>query len=298
MTHDDDDDHGTVAAAADDLDMLRLEHLGEGRFLAPHHGDGEVRDVVFGGQMLAQMVVAATARTPGKRVKSLQAVFARAASFKAPLEIVVEPVHVGRVFGSQNVSVRQGDRNCVQAVVLLDVEEPDLLDHSPPMPDVPGPDALAPASNYLVYPGAEVRIVDDVDLVHADAPVGPAELFLWTRLPGPALDLTASQAVLAWATDGYLIATAMRPHAGIGQEQAHRTISTGVISEALSFHRPFDASEWLLMALESPFAGGGRAYGRAHVFTRSGELVASFSQESIVRGLGDPPPGASGSAVM
>jgi len=167
------------------------------------------------------------------------------------------------------------------------------------MPDVPGPDQLAEASNYLVYPGAEVRIVDDVDLLHADAPVGPAELYLWTRLPGPSLDLTASQAVLAWATDGYLIATAMRPYAGIGQEQAHRTISTGVISEALSFHRSFDASQWLLIAMESPFAGGGRVYGRAHVFTEDGLLVASFAQESIIRGMDYPAPGgASHASVM
>jgi acyl-CoA thioesterase len=292
-----DHDHGSAPLGAEDLELLQLDDLGDGRFTAPHHGDGEVRDVVFGGQMLAQMIVAATTATPGKRVKSLQSVFARAASFKAPLEIVVEPVHVGRVFASQNVSVRQGERNCVQAVALLDVEEADLIEHSPPMPDVPGPDDAAVASNYLVYPGAEVRIVDDVDLLHADAPVGPAELFLWTRLPGPALDLTTSQAVLAWATDGYLIATAMRPHAGVGQEQAHRSISTGVISEALSFHRPFDASRWLLIAMESPFAGGGRAYGRANVFSEDGTLVASFTQESIIRGMGDRA-GSAGPSAM
>ncbi len=274
-----------------DLHLLSLVDRGDGSYTAPHEGDGEVRDVVFGGQMLAQMIVAATTSTPGKRVKSLQAVFARAASFKAPLEIKVEAIHVGRVFGSQSVTVHQGDRMCVKAIALLDVAEPDLITHSPPAPDVPGPEACTPAPGYLVYPGSDVRIVEDVDLIRADAPTGPAELFLWTRLPGDPLDLTSSQAVLSWATDGYLIATALRPHSGVGQEQAHRSISTGVISEALTFHQPFDASQWLLMALESPYAGGGRTYGRAHVFTEQGELVASFAQENIVRGLGEAPSG-------
>ncbi len=287
-----------TAADHTQLELLTLEETGEGRYVAPHEGDGGGRDVVFGGQMLAQMIVAATRSTPGKRVKSLQAVFARAASFRAPLEIDVDPVHVGRVFASQSVTVHQGDRNCVKAIALLDVAEPDLITHAPTRPDVAGPDECAPAPGYLVYPGAEARIVDDVDLLHADAPVGPAELFLWTRLPGPSLDLTTSQAVLSWATDGYLIATAMRPHAGIGQEQAHRTISTGVISEALTFHQTFDASDWLLLALESPYAGGGRTYGRAHVFDESGALVASFAQENIVRGMDAPPAGADPRSAM
>jgi acyl-CoA thioesterase II len=270
-----------------DLDILALERVGEGQFVAGHEGDGEGgRDVVFGGQMLAQIIVAATASTPGKQVKSVQAVFARAASFGAPLEIDVDPIHVGRVFGSQTVTVHQGDRTCVQAIVLLDVAEPDLIVHDPPMPSVAGPDECAPSSTLLTCPGSEVRIVGDVDLTSSDAPVAPAEMQLWLRHPAaPADDLTTSQAILSWATDGYLIGTAMRPHAGIGQDQAHRTISTGVVSEALSFHRPFDARQWLLIAHESPFAGGGRAYGRAHVFDRSGALVASFAQESIVRAM-------------
>lgn len=265
------------------LPLLQLDRVGDGRFVAPHEGDGEARDVVFGGQMLAQMIVAATESTPGKRVKSVQAVFARAASYQAPLEIDVDPVHVGRVFGSQSVRVHQGDRNCVQAIVLLDVAEPDLMNHTPPKPDVAGPQHAAPAPAALVFPGAEVRVVDGVDTWSPDAPIGPAEQYVWTRLPGGPFDETESQAILAWATDGYLIGTAMRPHEGIGQNQAHRSISTGVISEALSFHRAFDAGEWLLMALESPYAGGGRTYGRAHVYTEAGDLVASFSQENIVR---------------
>ena len=54
--------------------------------------------------------------------------------------------------------------------------------HDVPMPRVPGPDDATPTGpGGLVYPGAELRIVDDVDLWSTDAPVGPAESFLWTR---------------------------------------------------------------------------------------------------------------------
>jgi len=92
-----------------------------------------------------------------------------------------------------------------------------------------------------------------------------------------------NQAVLSWATDGFLIATAMRPHRGIGQERAHRDLSTGVLTQTLTFHRPFSLTDWVLLAHESAFAGGGRCYGRCHVFDAGGALVASFVQDAMIR---------------
>jgi acyl-CoA thioesterase II len=93
------------------------------------------------------------------------------------------------------------------------------------------------------------------------------------------------QALLAYPTDGFLIGTAMRPHAGIGQSMAHVSISTSVLSHTLTFHEPIDAGEWHLLAHESPFAGGGRTYGRANIFTQDGRLVGSFVQDNMVRSV-------------
>ena len=90
-------------------------------------------------------------------------------------------------------------------------------------------------------------------------------------------------ALLAYASDGFLIATAMRPHEGGGQSLAHRTVSTTVLTQTISFHEPFAASDWLLLAHEAPFAGRGRSYGRANVFTTDGAMVASYVQDNMVR---------------
>ena len=128
----------------------------------------------------------------------------------------------------------------------------------------------------------DMRIVDDVDISDPEL-VGPAELDVWSRFPGAPADLTTSQALLAYASDGFLIATAMRPHAGVGQALAHVSISTTVLSQTLTFHEPFDAGEWLLLGHESPYAGRGRGYGRADVFTQDGRLVASYVQENMIR---------------
>ena len=63
----------------------------------------------------------------------------------------------------------------------------------------------------------------------------------------------------------------MRPHEGVGQAQAHVTLSTGVVSHTLTFHEPFAASDWVLLAHSSPYAGRGRSYGRADAFTRTAD---------------------------
>ena len=83
-------------------------------------------------------------------------------------------------------------------------------------------------------------MVGGVDISDPEA-VGPAELDVWTRFVGAPDDPAISQALLAFATDGFLIGTAMRPHPGVGQAQAHRTLSTGVISHTLTFHEPVSA---------------------------------------------------------
>jgi acyl-CoA thioesterase II len=128
----------------------------------------------------------------------------------------------------------------------------------------------------------EIRVVDDVDISDPNA-VGPAELFVWSRFPGSGDVGTAGQALLAYATDGFLIGTAMRPHAGFGQALSHVEFSTSVLTHTLTFHEPIAAGEWYLLAHESPYAGRGRSYGRANVFATDGRLVASFVQENMVR---------------
>jgi acyl-CoA thioesterase II len=128
----------------------------------------------------------------------------------------------------------------------------------------------------------QTQVIGDVDIRDPD-PIGPPELKVWTRWGGAPDDATTAQALLAFSTDGYLIGTAMRPHAGVGQALAHRTISTSVLSHTLTFHEPRSAEQWLLLAHYSPYAGRGRSYGRGDVFDRDGKLVASFVQDSMIR---------------
>ncbi|HUA96035.1 MAG TPA: acyl-CoA thioesterase domain-containing protein [Acidimicrobiales bacterium] len=261
------------------VDVLDLEPTGEGRFSARNFDTGR-GGVVFGGQILAQTIVAGATADPSKVVQSVQTVFARGGDLAKPLEIEVEPMHVGRALASATVTARQGDRLCARSLVLLSAEEPDLIRHAAAPPSVGGPqDAVASGGSEAFW---EIRVVGGVDISDPDA-VGPAELNVWSRFPGADVTGVLGQALLSYATDGFLIGTAMRPHKGVGQSMAHVSISTSVLSHTLSFHEPIDPGAWHLLAHESTFAGRGRSYGRAGVFTEDGRLVASFVQDNMVR---------------
>jgi acyl-CoA thioesterase len=267
-----------VVATAAILASFDLEELGPGRFRGQHAEMGHA--VVFGGQLLAQSIVAALAGHDGKSVKTVHTVFARGGSPDAPVEIAVDRMHAGRTFASSTVTIGQGDRQCARSLVLLSADEPDFIRHADPAPTAQGPDGSARAGRD--EGDWEVRIAGDID-VNDPAAVGPADLDVWTRFVGAPEDPAINQALLAFATDGFLIGTAMRPHKSVGQSQAHQALSTGVISHTLTFHDPFRAGDWLLLAQTSPYAGRGRAYGRADVFTADGRLVASFVQDSMIR---------------
>ena len=275
-----------MVGVGDLVGALALEPVGPDRFLGQHvvaNGYG----VVFGGQLLAQSLVAALAGHEGKQAKTLHTVFARGASPEEPLDIVVDPMHAGRAFASSTVTISQGDRLCTRSIVLLTADEPDLIRHADPAPRLAPPD-----DESADGPGEwEVRVVDDVDISDPEL-TGPPDLDVWTRFPGAPEDPTTNQALLAFATYGFLIGTAMRPHPGVGQAQAHVTLTTGVISHTITFHEPFAARDWLLLSHHSPYAGRGRSYGRADVFRPDGALVASYVQDAMIRAKDSARPGA------
>lgn len=261
------------------LRALDLVDAGDGTLRGGRAHDGP--GMVYGGELLAQAIAAAGRAMPGKRVKSVQAIFARAADQSLPVVIHVEPMQEGRNLGSATVTFDQEGKLCTRVLVLLDAADPDFVHHQAERPAVADPDEAAARD----VGGHEMVFVDDVDLFDPGL-VGPATMRAWTRFPGaPTDDPNVARALLAFTTDHWLIGAAMRPHPGLGLSVAHRTVSTGVLSLALVFHDDFDAGEWLLLDHESEFAGGGRCYGRANVFTRAGDLVATFTQEGLLRAV-------------
>jgi len=268
-------------------DVLNVEDQGDGHFTAPHPtNDPESRGVVFSGQILAQMImVSDLAVEHAKEVKSIHTIFARAGMYNAgPLDYVRDSIHSGRAWGSDTVTVTQGDRLLSRGLVLMNTVEPDLMRHGPAMPDVPAPDSL-PEGGGALFPGVEARRIDAPD---ATAPDGSPIACAWIKSEDSYDSVAANQAILAWCQPGEIIGLAMRPHTEIDIREAHRTISTGVIAHTCHFHDQFDVGDWLLVVQGASFAGRGRVYGSGSVFTRDGGLVATFEQDSMARKVEAP----------
>ena len=270
----------TASSLHNDLiNALTLRSQPDGSWRAPYFSDD--RGVVFGGQLLGQGIVAASHQMPDKRVHTVQTLFARGVRADEPADIRVETMHEGRNIGSVTVSYVQDGRTCARMLVLLDAEEPDLVFYQIEMPAVDAPDPAVAQAHPLTAP--ETIIVGDVD-VRDPALTGPANLQLWVRFPdAPTDDPALHRALVAHTTDGWSIATAMRPHPNLGQAMAHKTVSTAVLTQTLSFHGDLDAREWLLLDLETITSGGGRTHGRGTIFTADGRLVASFAQDALLR---------------
>lgn len=263
---------------SDLADAMRLEPTGDNTYRADNYELNE-RGVVFGGQLIAQLIAAGATIDETKRVKSAHAVFARPVMAADPVELRVDALQTGRTFGSGTASLWQDGKERARATVLLTADEPDLIRHGSTMPDV----AAADASPQMGK-SPDVRVVDGIDILDADS-TGDPEIDVWFRrslvVEGPNAQ-AIQQGLLAHTSASFLIGAAMRPHAGVGQSAAHAAFSTGIIAHTISFHEPIDLTQWHLLHSTSTYAGRGRTYGSGEIFA-GGQLVASYSQESMVR---------------
>ena len=265
------------------LDLFDVEPDGNDRFVGQTGIAGaDERQVVEGTQVLAQAIVAVAKHFPDKSVRSASAVFARAVLVGPPVELTVDVVAEGRTTATAVVSASQNGKRCITVTVFTDVPSGDVIRHHLPRPTVAGP-AEANVSDMPMV-GRQLRLVDVVDVNSPDE-VGPPELHAWLHYdPVPARD-DLGKALLAYFTGHLGISTTMRAHAGIGTSQAHLTVSTAPMTIGVSFHEPFTWSDWILYTHESTQVGAGMSYVRGTIHTEDGELIASFTQDAMIRPL-------------
>ncbi|OBG89749.1 acyl-CoA thioesterase II [Mycobacterium sp. E802] len=265
------------------LDLFDAEPAGENRFTVPSGIAGvDERQVVEGTQILGAAIVAAAKRFPEKSIRTAHAVFARAVLVGPPVELDIDVISEGRSTATAVISASQNGKRCITITVLADVPSGDVIRHHLPRPEVAGP-ADANVS-HMPMTGRELRLVDVVDVNSPDE-VGPPELYAWLHYdPVPARDDLA-KALIAYFTGHLGISTTMRAHEGIGTAQAHLTVSTAPMTVTVSFHEPVRWDGWLLYSHESTQVGAGMSYVRGAVHTEEGELIASFSQDGLIRPL-------------
>ena len=276
-------------AWGDSTDLLRLldvePAVEPGHFVGRRYRDTR-RNVVEGGHLLAQGIVATTKTIPNQRVTSASMYFPKAAAFDARLDIAVEVLRAGRTFSTTEVRVTQEESLRAVGLFLSDEGASDVIAHAAAMPAVGGPRDAEPLDLWVT--GRDVRVVDAAYDPDPDR-IGPPELHVWVRFRDAPAEPYLHTALLAQSSTHWTIAAAMRPHPGFGEAQAHATLSTGVMGVTMAFHEEVDVTQWLLTSTTAISAGRGLTQGEGHVFTEDGRLVASYTVQAMIRAFARPP---------
>jgi acyl-CoA thioesterase-2 len=277
---------------ADLVHLLGLERIEDRIFR------GESRDLggerVFGGQVLGQALTAASYTVVGREVHSLHAYFLVAGDVNAPIVYNVDVARDGKSFSNRRVVAVQHGRPIFNMTASFQVPEQGL-EHSDPMPQVPGPEGLA---DVREIPDALVEKAPEkirrflmherpfefrpVEPIHVVAPPRAEPLrHIWIKTIDALPDNDhLHRNVLAYVSDFQLIATATMPH---GIHFAEGNVQLASLDHAMWFHRPFRVDEWLLYVMQSPNASGGRGLALGKFYSRDGRLVASTAQEGVIR---------------
>jgi acyl-CoA thioesterase-2 len=281
--------------AADLVALFDIEPTGPDRFVGRSPPNGWQR--VFGGQVIAQALVAASRTVEERAPHSLHAYFILAGDPLEPILFEVDRIRDGRSFTTRRVVARQRGEAIFVLSASFHVEE-EGFEHQLPMPPAPEPDRLvAPvAAAALLGEKAQKRLqgllerIQPIEFLPLDlaryAPPAPGVVrepkqSLWIRIGGALPDDPAiHRAALAYLSDMTLLDTALVAH---GHTVSDGRIQVASLDHALWLHRPFRADDWLLYVQDSPNAHGARGLTRGLLYTRAGVLAASVAQEGLMR---------------
>jgi acyl-CoA thioesterase II len=269
------------------LDLLKLEQIDTDRFRGHSHFMGSPN--VFGGQVLGQSLYAAAVTVDNRRPHSLHSLFILPGNHRLPIDFEVERVRDGGSFSTRRVVASQEGRRIFVMSASFQSEEEGLSHQkeAPPHADPESlPSSLAAWRDRAVS-GARPFQPVPVDF-RTDPPggvfggnTGLTTRQVWARTP-TALpdDVLTHETLFAYVSDYGLLWTALQPH---GVTMGEPRLQIASLDHSIWFHRPFRMDEWLLFAMETPNASGGRGLCLAQVYNRDGVLVATLAQEGLIR---------------
>jgi acyl-CoA thioesterase-2 len=280
---------------ADLVLLLDIEPRGGDRFVGRRVKGGNGR--VFGGQAIAQALAAARRTVPDDRpVHSLHAYFLRGGSDALPIDLRVKRDLDGRSFSNRRVIASQDGEPILNLLASFQKRQEGPHHQAPAMPDVPPPEDLESDATlrariaqdlpegplrtlFLRQRPIDFRSVEPRDWLDPQERAPTAHCWFRTVAPLPD-EPRVHGAVLAYASDFQLLATALQPH---GLSYPKGDVKGASLDHAIWFHGEFRADDWLLYATDSPWSGRARGFGRGQIFTRDGTLVASVAQEGMLR---------------
>jgi acyl-CoA thioesterase-2 len=294
-----------VSDPADELlELLNLQSQGQGIFTGPPARESAMR--VFGGQVLAQALAAASFTVEGPVCHSLHAYFVRPGKPGRPIDYEVAAMRDGQSFSLRKVVAVQRDEVNLEMVAAFQHDAASGAvgqhddgsgerEHAAAPPDVPLPESFpdedtriaqmleqAPAEHHAMLsrrrPIEAIRV--DGRILGERAPT-TAPVRTWMRVRGALMDdPNLHRCALAYASDMGLLEPSLR---AIGASFGDSGMQVASLDHAIWFHRPFRFDDWLLFVLEADSVSAGRGLSHAKVWTRDGRHVATIAQEGLMR---------------
>ncbi len=262
---------------------------------------------IFGGQVLAQaMMAGALTLDVDKPCHSLHGYFLRGGDIRHPVIYQVRRLRDGASLSARQVVAVQNIPNDPDDAAAGTTEQVIFsmiasfspmeggLDYQETMPEYPLPDTLkneqelkdahvgkipdALKARYLRKRHVEIRPVAPRDPIHPE-PMRPRQA-TWLRING--LDeqpIAIHQALLAFASDFYLVGTGLMSH---GLSFMTKGLQVASIDHSMHFHRPFDMTKWLLYDMWSDTTSHAKGLNHGQ-FWQDGKLVATTQQEGLMR---------------
>lgn len=275
------------------LDTLELRELPNGRWEATSLDIGS--PFVYGGQVLAQSLVAAYKSAPeGKYLHSMHGYFLRRGDNELPIEYDVQTLRDGRSFSTRRVTAFQKGEVIYIMAGRFHIPE-DGLQHQKSMPNVAQPESLTAFSDLFaefaekfnfkprgLYSSQSPILFHPVEKYNPFEPgILPPRGHTWFKPAGQIPDdPILHQAILAYVADFSLLISSLLPH-NVSLFKTPMNIAS--LDHAMWFHRPIKCSDWNLYEVESPSASGGRGFCLGKIYCRDGTLIASTAQEGLIR---------------
>ena len=254
---------------------------------------------VFGGQVLAQSVIAAgrtvndladAAERP-RRIHSLHGYFLRPGDSSQPIRFAVERMRDGHSFSARRVHAIQYGKPILSMITSFQADAGGM-DHQDSMPAAPDPESLQTLAE--VFAGLDNRFANfwskdkAIDLRHVEGAIyiqpgrqRAAQQSVWLKAIGQMPDdALVHAAVLAYCSDYSLLEPVLRRH---GLAWSDRRLRAASLDHAMWFHRPGRADDWTLYTQSSPSASSGRGLAAGRMFNADGILLATVAQEGMLR---------------
>lgn len=277
------------------LDILTLKEVNATHFKGISKAVGSPN--VFGGQVLAQALNAAYRTIFNERIlHSMHAYFLEAGNLNIPITFQVSIIRDGGSFSTRRVTANQGEAIIFILAASFHKNEEGHEHQIEMKSNLKQPEELQSWTEMLALYG-EFLPGKMKNFLQVDRPIEfkPTKLFnpmekknlppfldMWFKLKGDTstLNLATKQQILTYISDYNILSATLLPHAS---KANYGNTQMASLDHSMWFFRDFNFEDWMLFSIESPSTSNARGFSTGHIFTREGKLIASVTQEGLMR---------------